>query len=90
MQSSITDQMAAKLAALRIPSESIKVFGRARCNIHIVCVSRSTAQRWAHVLHTVSGGARVSVTDHAWEAKEQRGTCLRPTMRSGHLVAVAF
>ena len=88
--SDLSGQMTAKLAQLGIPSESIKVFGRARCNIHIICVSRSTAQRWAHVLHTISGGARVTVTGHAWEAKTQHGTCLRPTMRHGYLIAVAF
>lgn len=81
--------MQSKLAALGVPFETLVVFGRIRQNVHVKCVSHDTASKWASVLSQVFKGAKVTTVGTVWEAAENKGTNLRPTMRSGFLVAVA-
>lgn len=81
--------MQAKLEQAGIGFESVKVFGVIRCNVHITCVSRDTAGKWAALLGQMFTGARVSLVPTVWEAAENKGTCLNPTIRKGFLVAVA-
>lgn len=81
-------QMQAKLEQAGIPAESIKVFGAIRCNVHVVCVGRETAHKWAALLSQVFG-AKPFLGEHQWAAVENKGTSMRPTKRSGFLVAVA-
>lgn len=81
--------MQSKLARAGIPNESIKVFGVIRQNVHVVCLSRDTADKWAHLLASVFRGAKVACVAHQWDAVENKGTQMRPTKRNGWLVAVA-
>lgn len=82
-----TEQIAAfeaKLRELKIPAEEIKVFGAVRCNIHIKCLSESAATKWLTALRAIFPRAyTLSARETAWEAKENKGTCLIPTMRHG-------
>ena len=84
---SLNYQMQSKLAEAGLPFESIKVFGSIRRNVHVTCVSRNTAQKWAALLAQVFSSVP-SVTKHVWDAKENHGTCMRPTTRNGWLVGV--
>ena len=84
----INQAMQAKLSTAGIPAESIKVFGAIRCNVHVTCVGRETAQKWAELLAQVFK-AKVALVPHEWNAVENKGTSMRPTKRSGFLVAVA-
>jgi len=88
-RTAILDSMRARLESAGIGHESIKVFGAIKCNVHVTCSSRNTADKWAMLLGSVFKGARVYVGEHTWNAADNKGTCLRPTMRSGFLVAVA-
>lgn len=81
--------MQTKLAQAGIPHETIKVFGVIRQNVHVTCLSRDTAQKWAQLLGGVFKGAKVACVAHSWNAVENRGTQMLPTKRSGWLVAVA-
>lgn len=81
--------MRARLASAGLGYESIAVFGAVRCNVHVKCVSRDTADKWAALLGSVFKGAKVYLGPHEWPAAENKGTCLRPTKRQGYLVAVA-
>lgn len=81
--------MQSKLAKAGIPHESIKVFGVIRQNVHVTCLSRDTAQKWAQLLNSVFRGAKVACVAHQWNAVENKGTQMRPTKRKGWLVAVA-
>lgn len=85
----ITTAMRTKLEQAGIPFEAVKVFGRIRCNVHVTCVGRDTADKWALLLAKVFGGAAPHVCATMWEAKDNRGGCLNPTMRKGFLVSVA-
>lgn len=81
--------MKSKLSELGLAHESIKVFGAIRCNVHVVCVSRATAHKWASALATVFNGAKVNLVPTLWDAVENKGTCLLSTKRKGFLIAVA-
>lgn len=81
--------MRARLASAGLGHESIEVFGAVRCNVHVRCVGRDTADKWAALLGRVFKGAKVYLGPHQWPAADNKGTCLRPTMRRGYLVAVA-
>ena len=81
-------QMEAKFKSLGIPYHDLRVFGTIRCNVHIRCIGRETADKWAHVLNTVFPGVKISLVSTMWPAKENKGTCLLPTQISGFLVAV--
>jgi hypothetical protein len=88
-QFQINAAMQAKLAQAGIPHESVKVFGVIRQNVHVVCLGRDTADKWAQLLNGVFRGAKVSVLSHTWNAVENKGTQMLPTKRNGWLVAVA-
>jgi hypothetical protein len=79
--------MQAKLAQAGVPFEDIKVFGVIRVNVHVVCVSADTASKWVHLLHRVFGKSP-TVSQTIWNAVQNKGTCLKPTMRRGHLVSL--
>lgn len=85
-------ELNAKLKALLeqvgIPYDDIMVFGPTRTYVHVRCVGKSTAQEWADLLKSLFPEVRVSVVQTAWEARENRGSCLRPTMRKGWLVSL--
>lgn len=81
--------MQTRLQSAGLGHESITVFGAVRCNVHVRCVGRDTADKWAALLGQVFKGAKVYVGAHQWPAAKNNGTCLRPTMRRGYLVAVA-
>ena len=80
-------RMESKLKAAGLASESIKVFGTSATCVHIRCIGRDTANRWAALLAQVFGKAP-TVAASSWEAAENRGTVLKPTMRRGYLVAL--
>lgn len=80
--------MEAKLKEAGLPFETVKVFGVARVNVHVTCVSVNTANKWVSMLTRVLGKAP-SVTETVWRAAENKGTCLLPTRRHGFLVAVS-
>ena len=88
-QFQINAAMQSKLAKAGIPHESIKVFGVIKQNVHVVCLSRDTADKWAQLLNSVFKGAKVACVAHQWDAVENKGTQMRPTKRKGWLVAVA-
>lgn len=81
--------MQTRLASAGLGHESISVFGAVRCNVHVRCVGRDTADKWARLLRAVFKGAKVYVAPHEWPAATNKGTCLLPTKRRGYLVAVA-
>lgn len=85
----IKEAMQAKLEAAGLPFVQIKVFGVLRCNVHVTCLSRDAAAKWATLLAGVFKGAKVACVEHSWNAAANKGTCLLPTMRDGFLVAVA-
>lgn len=87
--SEINQKIEATLKQTGIGYEEIKVFGVLRCNVHIVCVSRDTASKWASVLAQVFKGAKVHCGEHVWHADKNKNTVLKPTLRKGYLVAVA-
>lgn len=80
-------EMEAKLKEAGIPFETVQVFGAIRINVHVTCVSVATANKWVHMLTKVFGKSP-SVAKHSWYAKEQKGTCLLPTMRNGYLIGL--
>lgn len=85
----INQNIEATLKKSGIGYEEIKVFGVVRCNVHIVCVGRDTASKWATVLAQVFKGAKVHCGEHVWNAAKNKNTVLKPTLRKGFLVAVA-
>jgi len=87
--SALHEKMKAKLAETGIAHESITVFGAIRCNVHVVCVSLDTANKWVMLLSQVFKGAKVNLTERSWKAAKNNGTCLLPKMRSGYLISVA-
>jgi hypothetical protein len=72
----LAKKMQAKLEGLGLPYKEIKVFGS---QIHITSHCRDTAERWASLL---SKFAKVycPAKESLQEAKENKGTVLRPTM----------
>jgi len=79
--------MESKLKDTGIAAESIKVFGTAGTCVHIRCIGRDTATRWADLLAQVFGKTP-AVVESSWEATRNKGACLKPTMRRGYLVAL--
>lgn len=86
----INQQIQARLETAGIGYEEIKVFGVVRCNVHVVCAGRDTADKWAQLLAASFKGAKVALVEHLWNAKANRGTSMLPTMRKGYLVAIAY
>ena len=80
-------KMESKLNDAGIAAESIKVFGTLGTCVHIRCIGRDTAARWAALLAQVFGKTP-AVVESSWEATRNRGTCLKPTMRRGWLVSL--
>lgn len=80
-------KMESKLKGAGLAAESIKVFGATGTSVHIRCIGRDTAARWAALLAQVFGKTP-TVVESSWEAAENRATCLKPTMRRGYLVAL--
>lgn len=80
-------KLESKLRAAGLAFESIKVFGTAGTCVHIRCIGRDTATHWAALLAQVFGKTP-AVVESSWEATRNRGTCLKPTMRRGYLVAL--
>lgn len=78
-----------RLETAGIPFESINVFGAARCNVHVVCVGRNTAERWQRLLAQAFKGARVYCGEHEWNAAKNKHYSQYPTKRKGWLIAVA-
>lgn len=85
--SALNAQMQSRLNVAGLPFESIRVFGAIRCNVHVTCVSRATADKWSQLLAQVFS-TTPTITRHVWDAKENHGTCMRPTKRNGWLVGV--
>lgn len=85
----LNSAMEAKLQTAGIGFETIKVFGVIRQNVHVKCVSRDTADKWVQLLAAVFHGAKVSCTATVWNAADNKGSNLAPTMRKGWLIAVA-
>lgn len=79
--------MEAKMKAAGIAFESVKVFGAIATNVHVRCLGRDTADRWAALLAQVFGKAP-TIVETSWEAADNKGTCLRPTVRRGYLVVL--
>ena len=50
------------LQKLRIPCHSLQVFGRARINVHVICKSRNTADKWIMALSRVEPDRKISCT----------------------------
>jgi hypothetical protein len=82
-------RMKTALATVGLPFDDLRVFGQARCNVHVRCLGRTTAEKWAAVLRATFAGAQVRVAPHVWNAAQNKGTCLLPTKRVGYLVTVA-
>lgn len=85
----LNEAMHDKLAQIGIPCDELIVFGAIRQNVHVVCLSLDAATKWVALLGSVYKGARVQCVKHTWNASANSGTFLRPTMRTGWLVAVA-
>jgi hypothetical protein len=77
-----------KLLSLGIGCETLKVFGTIHCYVHVTCVSRNTADKWAQLFNIIFKGSKVSLTPTVWEAAKNVGGNLTPTMRKGFLIAV--
>ena len=45
--------------------------------------------KWSHLLGSLFPASKVACVSHMWNAVENKGTSMRPTKRSGWLVAVA-
>lgn len=82
------EQMEAKFKSIGLPYHDLRVFGTLRCNVHVRCVGRTTADKWAHVLNTVFPKVPIRMVPTMWPAVENKGTCLLPTQVRGYLVAV--
>ena len=80
-------KLESKLKETGLAFESVKVFGTFSTCVHILCIGRDTADRWALLLTQVFGKAP-TVVESSWETAENKGTCLKPTMRRGYLVSL--
>lgn len=89
MNAELKVAMQAKFEQAGLGFESIKVFGAIRCNVHVICVSRDTAAKWAMLLSQVFPGAKVETSSTIWDAKENKNTSLKPTKRKGYFISVA-
>lgn len=89
-QAELNQALQAQLEKSGIGYEEIKVFGVIRCNVHVVCVSRDTAQKWVLLLQQGFKGAKISMGQHVWNAKENKNTVLKPTVRKGFLIGMIY
>ncbi len=79
-----------KLEQAGVPFESISVFGAIKLNVHVVCCGFDSANKWAQLISSALKGADVKIVKTSFEAKENKGTNLRKTMRDGFLIAAAY
>lgn len=71
----LQDQMKATLKKTGLPYKEIEVYGR---QIVVTCWSRDAADKWSHLLARF---AKVrGITHDMDEAKQNKGTVMRPTM----------
>lgn len=87
MNSAKQAQMKATLEQLGLGAESIKVFGAIRTNVHVICVGRDTADKWAQALAQVFS-AKPTLVPTMWQAAANKDGRLF-TARKGFLVAIA-
>jgi hypothetical protein len=80
-------EMQAKLEKVGLPFEQVKVFGSVRCDVHVKCISRDTAEKWFGELAKVFG-TKPALVPHIWDAARNNGTVMCPTVRKGFLIAV--
>jgi hypothetical protein len=85
MTGEILKAFEAKLQQLPYGYESMKVFGAIRLNVHITCQSRETANNWVAALAPVG---KVTITETMWNAKENKGPALCPTIKRGYLISM--
>lgn len=81
----IKPRFEAELKKLPFGYESMTVFGTIRLNVHITCISEATARKWALALAKLG---KVSMVPTVWNAKENKGSSLLPTMRKGYLIGL--
>lgn len=86
----LNQALQAQLEKAGIGYEEIKVFGAIRCNVHVICVSRETAQKWVLLLQQGFKGAKIGMGQHVWHAKQNKNTVLKPTIRKGFLVGMIY
>lgn len=84
----INAAMEERLKATELPYEKINVFGVIRQNVHIKCMARETAQKWALLLNEIFPMGKVTVTNTSWDAIENKGTSMVKTKVSGFLVSI--
>jgi len=77
----------AKLKEAGIPFESVQVFGAIGVSVHVRCLGEKAAQKWSSLLAIVFR-KEPKVVKSTWEAKHNKGTCLKPTMRHGYLIGL--
>lgn len=76
-----------KLKEAGLPFESVRVFGALGVSVHVHCLGKDTAQKWSSLLSSVFD-KEPKVVETMWEAKKNKGTCLKPTMRHGYLIGL--
>jgi hypothetical protein len=89
-RSELNQAIQTQLEKSGIGFEEIKVFGVLRCNVHVVCMSRETAQKWVSLLQQGFKGAKVTMSQHVFNAKQNKNTVLKPTVRKGFLVGMIY
>lgn len=65
-------KLESKLKETGLAFESIKVFGTFSTCVHILCIGRDTADRWALLLTQVFGKAP-TVVESSWRRPRTRG-----------------
>lgn len=80
--------MATKIKALGIPHIKLNVFGRIRLNVHVICKSRATADRWAQVLGAMEPGRQITCTKTRVERAVFKGDAQSQNTVPGWLVAL--
>lgn len=83
-------KMRKKLESAGLGYEKIQVFGAIKCNVHVVCVSKNTAEKWVRFLAAAFNGAKISLNKTVWPAAKNTGGNLTPDLRSGYLITAVF
>lgn len=78
----------AKLESLPIARHKLHVFGRARLNVHVICKSRATAQKWAQALASIDPGRPITCTATRIERAQFKADAQNQRSTSGWLVAL--
>ena len=90
MNTELKQQIKNRLETCGIGFDHIDVFGSIRLNVHVACKSRDTADKWASLLAQSFKGGKVVTVKTVWPAKENKNTCLLPTMIEGYRVSIAY